>query len=223
MKTPQIQSIEYIGAEPFRAVFCHHMNFLAYLLHPLRVSGLWPLCRAVCAATVACLGLAASPALAQDAPYDRVERWLKAGELALALNEAQTWLTKHPRDPQMRFLSGVILKQRGDLAAARETFSALTRDFPELPEPYNNLAVLEAAEGRLAEARQALEMAIRLHPTYATAHRNLGDLWLRMAAESYRSALLHGGGTPADVQHLQAVERLLPPSSPSSPSPPSPR
>jgi len=84
-------------------------------------------------------------ALAQDAPYDRVERWLKAGELTLALNEAQSWLAKHPRDPQMRFLSGVILKQRGDLAAAREAFTALTREFPELPEPHNNLAVLEAA------------------------------------------------------------------------------
>jgi len=142
---------------------------------------------------------------------DRVERWLKAGELTLALNEAQSWLAKHPRDPQMRFLSGVILKQRGDLAAAREAFTALTREFPELPEPHNNLAVLEAAEGRLAEARQALEMAIRLHPAYATAHRNLGDVFLRLAAESYRNALLHGGGTPQEAQHLQSIERLLSP------------
>lgn len=187
------------------------MNLLAYLLSPFHASGWWRLCRAAGAASILCLGLAAGPAFAQDAPYDRVERWLKAGELTLALNEAQTWLTNHPRDPQMRFLSGVILKQRGDLASARETFTALTRDFPELPEPYNNLAVLEAAEGRLAEARQTLEMAIRLHPAYATAHRNLGDVLLRMAADSYRNALLHGGGSPQDVQHLQSVERLLSP------------
>ena len=39
-------------------------------------------------------------------------------------------------------------------------FEQLTEDFPELPEPYNNLAVLYAADGQLDRARAALELAL---------------------------------------------------------------
>lgn len=158
---------------------------------------------------LAALAWATPAAKAQDAPYDRVERLLHAGELTLALHEAQAWLVQQPRDPQMRLLRGVILKQQGDMQAARESFESLTREFPELPEPHNNLAVLQAAEGRLPDALRSLEMAIRLNPAYATAHRNLGDLYLRLAADAYRTALLYGGGTDQAVQHLQSIERLL--------------
>lgn len=151
-----------------------------------------------------------SPAThAQNAPYERVERLLNAGELTLALNEAQAWLAQQPRDPQMRFMQGVIFRQQGNLEGARETFTGLTREFPELPEPHNNLAVLDAAEGRLQDALRSLETAIRLNPTYGTAHRNLGDVYLRLAANAYRTALLQSGGTDQAVQHLQSIERLL--------------
>ena len=155
------------------------------------------------------LGLGALPANAQNAPYDQVEQWINAGEWTLALNEAQRWLAEHPRDPQMRFMRGVILTQQGLTDEARQAFVALTREFPELPEPHNNLAVIEAAAGRLAQARESLLMAIRLNPAYATAHRNLGDVYLQLAAQSYRESLLQGGGTSAAVAHLQQVERLL--------------
>jgi tetratricopeptide (TPR) repeat protein len=46
-------------------------------------------------------------------------------------------------------------------------FSKLTEDYPELPEPYNNLAVLYAQQKQYDKARTALEMAIRIHPGYA--------------------------------------------------------
>ena len=153
--------------------------------------------------------LAASPVRAQDAPYDRVQTLIGAGEWSLAMTEAQAWLRQQPRDPQMRFLTSVIHQQRGDADAARAVLVALTQDYPELPEPHNNLAVLEAAQGRLAEARAALETAIRLNPAYATAHRNLGDVYLRLSAQSYRNALLQASGSPEAVKHLQAVEQLL--------------
>lgn len=161
---------------------------------------------------VVCLAVVAGASVAvhaQNAPYDRVERLLNAGELTLALNEAEAWLSQQPRDPQMRFLQGVIQKQQGDLASARATFTQLTREFPELPEPHNNLAVLDAAEGRLHDALRSLETAIRLNPAYGTAHRNLGDVYLRLAADAYRTALLQSGGTDLAVQHLQSIERLM--------------
>lgn len=155
------------------------------------------------------LCLMAGAAVAQDAPYDRVHRLLQAGDLPAAMAEAESWLSRLPRDPQMRFLKGVIHQQRGETEAARATWVDLTRDYPELPEPYNNLAVLHAGAGRLGEAREALEMAIRLNPQYATAHRNLGDVYLRLAANAYRTSLQHAPGTPETTRQLQGVEQLL--------------
>jgi len=152
------------------------------------------------------------PATAQDAPYDQVHRLLNAGELGAALSGADDWLAKKPQDPQMRFLRGVIRQRQGDIEGATNTFQGLIRDHPELPEPYNNLAVIHAAQGQLAKAREALETAIRLNPQYGTAHRNLGDLYLQMAAESYRAALRAGPDSGSASRQLQAVERLLNPS-----------
>ena len=65
----------------------------------------------------------------------------------------------------------------------------LSDDFPDLAEPYNNLAALYAAEGDYAKARATLEQALRMNPRYATAHENLGDVYAALAAQSYARAL----------------------------------
>ena len=77
----------------------------------------------------------------------------------------------------------------GDTEQAKEVFLALTGDYPDLPEPHNNLAVLYAADGDYALARNALVQAINNHPSYATAHENLGDIYARMAGIAYGKAL----------------------------------
>ena len=68
-------------------------------------------------------------------------------------------------------------------------FTGLTEDFPELPEPYNNLAVLYASQGNYDKAKSALELAIHTHPSYATAHENLGDIYAQLASRAYDRAL----------------------------------
>ena len=68
-------------------------------------------------------------------------------------------------------------------------FTKLSEDYPELPEPYNNLAVLYASQGQYDKARAALEMAIRTNPSYATAHENLGDVYAKLASQAYSKAL----------------------------------
>jgi tetratricopeptide (TPR) repeat protein len=78
------------------------------------------------------------------------------------------------------------LKRTGD---AVRTFTSLTEDFPELPEPYNNLAVLYAQQGNYDKAKTALELAIHTHPGYATAHENLGDIYAQLAIRAYDRAL----------------------------------
>ena len=89
----------------------------------------------------------------------------------------------------MRFLKGVIQRTSGKQPEAIATFTKLTEDYPELPEPYNNLAVLYAGLGQYDKARSALEMAIRTNPSYATAHENLGDVYARLASQAYNKAL----------------------------------
>lgn len=121
--------------------------------------------------------------------YSDVNQLVRSGKLAEALTKADQYLVSKPRDPQMRFLKGVIQTQAGSTAEAIATFQALTQDYPELPEPYNNLAALYASQNELEKARTALEMAVRINPSYAIAHENLGDIYARMAGQSYGRAL----------------------------------
>jgi Flp pilus assembly protein TadD len=118
----------------------------------------------------------------------QVQQQLAAGRASQALVLADANLKKNPRDAQMRFVRGVILTEMKRPAEAREVFQGLTEDFPELPEPYNNLAVLYASEGKLDNARAALEMALAAAPNYGTAYENLGDIYLQLAADAYQRA-----------------------------------
>lgn len=121
--------------------------------------------------------------------YANVNKLVRAGQTAEALNRVDQFLAQKPRDPQMRFLKGVILAETGKTAEAIATFVKLTEEFPELPEPYNNLAVLYAGQSQFDKARVALEMAIRTNPSYATAHENLGDVYAKLASQAYSKAL----------------------------------
>jgi len=114
---------------------------------------------------------------------------MRNGQLADALTQAEQYLSSNPRDPQMRFLKALIQQDAGQQAEAIAAYTALTQEYPELSEPYNNLAVLHAAQGRYDQARAALEMAIRTNKDYAVAHENLGDVYLGLAGLSYGRAL----------------------------------
>ncbi|MEI6319973.1 MAG: tetratricopeptide repeat protein, partial [Pseudomonadota bacterium] len=118
-----------------------------------------------------------------------VHALVKQGNLTQATERLNAFLAKNPKDARARFLRGLILTEQKRPAEAIRVFLALTEDYPELPEPYNNLAVLYAAQGQFDRARQMLESAIRTHPSYATAHENLGDIYAKMASEAYDRAL----------------------------------
>jgi len=132
-------------------------------------------------------GLSSGMAVADE--YSDVSQMLRAGRLAEAQVRVDRHLATKPRDPQMRYFKGVIQRESGQPAEALATFTKLTEDYPELPEPYNSLAVLHAAQGDYDKARVALEMAIRANPGYALAHENLGDIHARLASQAYCKAL----------------------------------
>ena len=114
---------------------------------------------------------------------------MKQGQLSQALEKTEQLIAAKPRDAQGRFLKGLILTESGRQQDAIAIFTRLTEDFPELPEPYNNLAVLYAQQKQYDKARTALEMAIRTHPSYSIAHENLGDVYAKLASQAYDKAL----------------------------------
>jgi Flp pilus assembly protein TadD/ketosteroid isomerase-like protein len=151
--------------------------------------------------------LCAAPAFADDTAD--VTRLLRAGQYAEALGKADAFLGKNPRDAQMRFLKGVILTEQNKSAEAIVVFTRLTEEFPALPEPYNNLAVLYAAAGQYDKARAALDAAIRTNPTYATAYENLGDVHAKMASQAYDKALQLDSGNSGAKSKLTLVRTLV--------------
>jgi tetratricopeptide (TPR) repeat protein len=118
-----------------------------------------------------------------------VNRLVTAGETAQALARLEQMLAQRPRDPQLRFQKGVMLAELQRRTEAVDIFTQLTVDYPEIPEPYNNLAVLHAFAGDYAKARTALDAALRANPNYAVAHQNMGDLHAQLALQSYSQAL----------------------------------
>ena len=150
--------------------------------------------------------LATTAAYADD--YADVNRLVRAGQLTEALSKADQYLIGKPRDPQMRFIKGVIQTEAGKPMEAILTFTKITEDYPELPEPYNNLAVLYAGQSQFDKARAALEMAIRTNPSYATAHENLGDVYAKLASQAYSKALQLDNTNPG-VQPKLALIRTL--------------
>jgi tetratricopeptide (TPR) repeat protein len=143
-----------------------------------------------------------APAHADD--YADVSKLAKAGKVAEALNKTNDYLSKHPADPQMRFMKGVLLTEQNKSDEAIAVFTKLTEDYKDLPEPYNNLAVLYAANGQYDKARVALEKAIRTNPSYQTAYENLGDIYGKMASQAYDKALALGSSTAVSPPALAA-------------------
>jgi tetratricopeptide (TPR) repeat protein len=156
--------------------------------------------------------LAIAGATALAAPADDLkdaQKLYSQGKLQPSLDKVEAFLKTSPKDPQGRFLKGLVLTEQKRTDDAIKVFTGLTEDYPELPEPYNNLAVLYASQGNYEKARAALELAIHTHPTYATAHENLGDIYAELASRAYDRALqLDKNNTSAQVK-LAMVKDLF--------------
>ena len=157
-----------------------------------------PLAAAVFAAF---LGSAACVWAAPADDLKEAQKLYQQGKLQPALDKVEAYLKASPKDPQGRFLKGLVLTEQKRIPDAIQVFTGLTEDFPELPEPYNNLAVLYASQGNYDKAKSALELAIHTHPSYATAHENLGDIYAQLASRAYDRALqLDKTNTTAQVK-----------------------
>ncbi|MBL8468818.1 L,D-transpeptidase Cds6 family protein [Methyloversatilis discipulorum] len=149
----------------------------------------------------------ASPVFADS--IQEAEQLLRLKQPQQALEKIDIYLAQRPRDPQGRFFKGLILTELGKIPEATLVFQKLTEDYPELPEPYNNLAVLYAQQKQYDKAKTALEMAIRTHPSYAVAHENLGDIYARMATQAYDRALQLDSSNKAAQSKLNLIREMV--------------
>lgn len=132
-----------------------------------------------------------------------------SNNMAAAAQQVEAILKKQPDDPAARFLKGRILGKQGKIDQAISIYQQLSKDYPGLPEPYNNLAALYAAQGDYHKARDALLNAINTHPSYAAAYENLGNIYSKMAIIAYNRALeLDKQQKPVKLQ-LAYIDRLV--------------
>ena len=155
------------------------------------------------------LGLFVAAGAARATEADEIRALAARGDFGAALTRAERAAQADPRDAQARFLVGVVLMDMGRDADALAVFTRLSQDYPELPDPFNNIALLHARAGRLEQARQALDAALRNDPSHAAARVNLGQIYLMLAVQTWDQAAAVG---PLDLplrRKLDAVRALL--------------
>ena len=146
---------------------------------------------------------------AKAGELDEIYRLTDEKKLDQAMKKLDTFLKEHPKDAEARFLQGLIFTGKSQSDEAIRVFRELGTDFPDLPEPFNNLAVLYAERGDYENARQALLNAVRILPDYATAHENLGDVYAKLASQSYVQALRVNGSNGFVAAKLDALKKLF--------------
>jgi len=144
-----------------------------------------------------------------EAGNEQIHRLIKQGAFEKALVMVEEQLSKNPKEIQVLFLKGIIFAKMDKLKQAESVFIDLTENYPELPEPFNNLAVIYAARGDYDKAEQALRKAINTHPSYATAHENLGDIYAKMASQAYNNALKLDADNKETKQKLSMISDLI--------------
>ncbi len=146
---------------------------------------------------------------AQASELDVAQRQWLAGQKQQAVATVEKALASTPHELKLRFALGVMRMELGEQDLALQLFTALTQDFPDLAEPYNNLAVIQAAQGDLKRAQNSLEQALALQPQHAQALENLGDVLLRQAARAFQGAQLAQTAPSSALQQKLKLTRDL--------------
>lgn len=138
----------------------------------------------------------------------RVENLIKQGRLAQAVELADLGIARNPKNAQLQFMRSVALERLGRTEEAAKQLRSLISQYPEIPEPYNNLAVIEAGFGNLEDAVRLLQQALGLNAQFATARKNLGDVYLALALENYEKAAPVLKENAELAQRVKTIRRL---------------
>lgn len=138
-----------------------------------------------------------------------VEKFMAKRDWRRAQEFIDKGLAINPLSVQLRFQRCVLLEARGDKEGARKELEGFIGRYPEIPEPYNNLAAIYSSMGNLDRAEELLKRSLALRPNFALAHTNLGNLYLARARNSFLNAQQYGARTPAVQAKIESLDRLL--------------
>ncbi len=126
------------------------------------------------------------------------------------MEKVNAFLATKPKDAQARFLKGLIFTEQGNTADAITMFSAASlRTTRNCPSHTTTSPCFMPAKASTKKPRIALEMAIRTHPSYATAHENLGDIYAKMASQAYDRALQLDKSNTSTQTKLALIRELF--------------
>lgn len=194
-----------------------------YHEHPSMTQKIFRKAAAALAAAAACTLLAAAGAhafepqtMAQIAEgmhnndfSPKVEELLRDGRNDDAAELAEIGYQRNPSNVKLKFLRAVALDGLNRQEDAAILLREITRSHPEIPEPYNNLAVIEAGFGNLEEAQRLLKKALQLNPKFALARKNLADIYLSLAREGYEAAAESFPANKTVAKRLKTLNELL--------------
>lgn len=140
----------------------------------------------------------------------RINRLIEQGHVDSALREITKLKTKTDKlsnpgtDVQLRFLEARAYAAKGEGKKALSIYREMTFNYPELAEPWNNMAVIQMKAGSLDEALSSLQTALSIHPNYAIANQNIGLIYTLLAKQAFDKAASQGAkGASANAQQLQ--------------------
>ena len=161
-------------------------------------------------ASTLCFGLILllAGALSANSGLEAARSRAAQGDPAAALEMVEQQLSADPDHAEGLFLKGVLLVELRRAEEARVVFERLIDIEPGLPEPYNNLAVIEAAAGDYEAAVATLRQALETHASYRTAYDNLTKIYTQLASEAYSQALDAEPGERAEIVELVLLGNL---------------
>ena len=118
-----------------------------------------------------------------------IQALIEQGNTVAATNKLLQLVKAEPEHYQAWFLLGVNQAEQRQFDAAIASFRRVIVLQPTLAEPHNNLAVIYNETGDFRAAVTALEASLLLKPDYVTAQENIGDLYVKLAADAYRKVL----------------------------------
>lgn len=138
--------------------------------------------------------------------YHAAESLATNGSPELALRQLDARLASAPDDRKAAYLKGLILMQMRKSEEAERWFRMMQSNFPDMPQPYNALAVIYDGRGDLAAARQILQDLLTLHPDQHGARVNLGNIYLKLARSEFEKALKEKPDDAMIRRKLEAIQ-----------------
>lgn len=150
----------------------------------------------------------AFPCLADS--LEELQLLVEQKKYSTAIQSAEKLLAHQGQHPRVMFLTAYAYQMNRQIDKAESLYRQLISEYPNLPEPRNNLAMIYQDRGDYDAASKLLVEAIETHNSYATAYRNLSRIYKGIASEAYRRALSESS-EPASYSHkieLSALNQL---------------